>query len=475
VAQVGEARDVIDLTDTALVTDDELVRRARAGDRRAFGTLYLRHRDAAWRVACTAAATPTDAEDAVAEGFAKVFAALPRMMGRELAFRPYLIACVRNAAIDRHRRDRHIDLTATLPEQPAGPAGRPEHAALLDLERNLVGEALQSLPERWRTVLWLTEVEGMTPAEVSTILGIKPNAVAALAYRAREGLREAYLQAHLRAEAPAECRFTVDRLGPYVRGELAERDRVRVHAHLDDCFECRRRRDELADVNATLRAALVPVPLLLGSMSQRKWLSMAHLGQGARRVKPPAKAAKNGTIVNSPVVQQTIAGMTAVVLALATGVAIHGFAPHRAPTFAAPAPVVRPPSTEVLGATTFRDDLHRGELAPVAAVADTGTHRFRGAPVATPPAAPPGTDATPSKPPAVTPPPLVEAGVSLGTPAAARANLSKELSPSAQLAVAGQNVGGQPAPQSTPACADGTAITAVQSLVPPCPDARSVQ
>jgi len=233
---VGDRHEVIDLSDTALLTDDELVRRARDGDRRSFGTLYLRHRDAAWRVACASAASGADAEDAVAEGFAKVFAALPRMMGRDIAFRAYLLACVRNAAIDRHRRDRHVDRNAVVPDAP-GWQNRPDDAALLDLERNLVGEALQSLPERWRTVLWLTEVEGMTPVEVSGVMGIKPNAVAALSYRAREGLREAYLQAHLRAEAPAECRWTVDRLGPYVRGELAEGDRLRVQTHLDDCFD----------------------------------------------------------------------------------------------------------------------------------------------------------------------------------------------------------------------------------------------
>ena len=150
-----------DLTGATLLSDSELVLRARQGDRRSFGTLYLRHHDAAWRVACAAAGSPTDAEDAVAEGFAKVFAALPRMVDRELAFRPYLLACVRNAAVDRHRRTRKIDLRDEVPEQEAA-AADPDEVVLADLERNLVGEALRSLPERWRTVLWLTEVEGMT-------------------------------------------------------------------------------------------------------------------------------------------------------------------------------------------------------------------------------------------------------------------------------------------------------------------------
>src|SRR6266542_2718811 len=128
-----------DLAGAALLSDSELVLRTRQGDRRSFGTLYLRHRDAAWRVACAAAASAADAEDAVAEGFAKVFAALPRLVDRDLAFRPYLLACVRNAAVDRHRRTRKLDLRDEVPEH-AAVAGDPDEIVLADLDRNLVGE-----------------------------------------------------------------------------------------------------------------------------------------------------------------------------------------------------------------------------------------------------------------------------------------------------------------------------------------------
>jgi RNA polymerase sigma factor (sigma-70 family) len=277
-------------------------------------------------VACAAAGSPTDAEDAVAEGFAKVFAALPRMVDRELAFRPYLLACVRNAAVDRHRRTRKLDLRDEMPERAAA-VSEPDEIVLAGLERNLVGEALRSLPERWRTVLWLTEVEGMTPTEVSSVIGIKPNAVAALSYRAREGLREAYLQAHVRTEAKADCRYTVDRLSAYVRNELSDRERDKVQAHLDGCANCRQRRDELADVNASLLGALVPVPLLLGSRSQQEWLSVAHLGKGTRKAKAPAKAAKTAQLGQSHTVQRTLALVVALLLAISGGVAVKRFGP----------------------------------------------------------------------------------------------------------------------------------------------------
>lgn len=309
---------LINLTDIAVISEEELLDRAREGDKTAFGALYLRHRDAARKVAAMCASSSADAEDAVAEGFARVFAALPRMAGRDISFRPYLLTAVRNAATDRLRRERRVDLRDTVPDEPSGLTA--DDVALLGLERNLVGEALQALPSRWRTVLWLTEVEGLSPAEVSRRIGIKPNAVAALAYRARKGLREAYLQAHLRAEASDDCRATVSRLSHYVRGELPERERVGLQAHLDACAKCRCRRDELTDVNATLRNAFMPVPLLLAGL-QRGWMRFFDSGSLWTHAPEVAQVAQAAQVAEAPLAQKTLAGITMMVLAL-TGAAV---------------------------------------------------------------------------------------------------------------------------------------------------------
>jgi anti-sigma factor RsiW len=148
---------------------------------------------------------------------------------------------------------------------------------------------------------------------VSRRIGIKPNAVAALAYRARKGLREAYLQAHLKAEASEECRATVSRLGNYVRGDLAEKDRIAVQTHLDACAKCRCRRDELTDVNATLRNAFLPVPLLLAGL-QRKAFSFGHVaGQWMDRAPDISQTAP---LADNPLVHKALAGITMMVLAL---------------------------------------------------------------------------------------------------------------------------------------------------------------
>ncbi|MGH9023955.1 MAG: sigma-70 family RNA polymerase sigma factor, partial [Acidimicrobiia bacterium] len=309
---MGGTVGLINLTDGAVLSEDDLVTRAGEGDRSAFGALYLRHRDAARRAAGACTSSAADAEDAVAEGFARVFAALPRLAGRPIAFRAYLLTCVRNAATDRLRRERRIDLRESVPEERVVLESASD-TALAGVERNLVGEAMQALPRRWRTVLWLTEVEGMTPAQVSTQIGIKPNAVAALAYRARRGLRDAYLQAHLRQETTEGCRATVSRLGVFVRGDLVERERDLVASHLDQCGKCRSRREELTDVNATIRAAFLPVPLLLAGLKGR-WLDV--LGRTGALGRSPVEVAQLGALGDSPMVHKAVAGLAALLMAV---------------------------------------------------------------------------------------------------------------------------------------------------------------
>ncbi|MFD0803952.1 zf-HC2 domain-containing protein, partial [Streptomonospora algeriensis] len=131
--------------------------------------------------------------------------------------------------------------------------------AVAGLERSLIARAYLSLPERWQAVLWYTEIEGHKPADAAPELGMNPNSVAALAYRAREGLRQAYLQMHLAGRAAETCRPTVGRLGAYVRGGLAKRETTSVARHLDGCGNCREVCAELVDVNVGLRGVVLPL------------------------------------------------------------------------------------------------------------------------------------------------------------------------------------------------------------------------
>jgi RNA polymerase sigma factor (sigma-70 family) len=185
---MGLGHSLVDVSDS----DDELMARARGGDSAAFEALYLRHRATARRIALVLTASSADADDAVAEGFTRLLAALPRLAGRPIVFRAYLITTIRNVVTDRHRRMGRIEIRDEFPECPCLAEG--DDRMITADEQSLVRRALDGLPDRWRTVLWLTVVEGLSPAEVGRRIGVTPAAVVALAYRSRRGLRTAYQQ-----------------------------------------------------------------------------------------------------------------------------------------------------------------------------------------------------------------------------------------------------------------------------------------
>jgi RNA polymerase sigma factor (sigma-70 family) len=254
-------------------TDSSLVARATAGDLAAFGELYRRHVDAAWRVALAVTTNPDDAADAVSDAFTRVFQALPERLYAADHFLPYLLAAVRNAAIDVLRRGgrQQPSEAAEDREWPALTSG-PVDFLLADEDASMVARAFRSLPERWRSVLWLTEVEQIPARDAAMLLGVSPNGVAQLAVRARAGLRERYLQAHLRQnDVRLGCRHTVDRLGAYAAGGLAPRDVAKADQHLAGCDTCRARLSDLQDLAPALRRVVLPLPAGLAALALAKW------------------------------------------------------------------------------------------------------------------------------------------------------------------------------------------------------------
>ncbi|WP_308199857.1 sigma-70 family RNA polymerase sigma factor [Actinotalea sp. K2] len=254
-------------SDWELSSDAELITAVRGGESAAFGALYERHASAARAVARQYTNSAADAEDAVSDAFSRVFVALRDGGGPDVAFRAYLFTVVRRvglARVESARRTQPTDDLGTF-EAAFGAGESTEEPAIAGFERGVVSEAYKSLPERWQAVLWYTEVEQLSPAEIAPVLGLTANGVAALAYRAREGLRQAYLQQHLAAPIEDECREVNAKLGSYVRGGLAKRETAQVDAHLGDCGECRALVLELSDVNHGMRVVIAP--LVLGGVA----------------------------------------------------------------------------------------------------------------------------------------------------------------------------------------------------------------
>src|SRR4029077_12845440 len=178
-------------------------------------------------------AGPADADDLVSDAFTKVLTVLQRGGGPDLAFRAYLLTAVRRLHVDKIRAGARLksvdDLTPFDPGLPF------QDTAVEGFENAAAAKAFASLPERWQMVLGHTEVEQQKPADIAPLLGMSANSVSALAYRAREGLRQAFLNMHSGDLVSDDCRETHDLLGGYVRGALAKRDSNKVEEHLDHC------------------------------------------------------------------------------------------------------------------------------------------------------------------------------------------------------------------------------------------------
>ncbi|MFI9380967.1 sigma-70 family RNA polymerase sigma factor [Kutzneria sp. NPDC052558] len=241
--------------------DQALLERLRAGDDSAFGQLFSRHADAVRRFAMQQVRDAAEADDLTAEAFFRVLQAVRRGNGPTDHVRTYLLTVARRVSWEWSARRRDVPVEDAELDRRAEPYT--DNSSRL-AESTLISQAFSSLPERWRTVLWQVEVEGERPAVVAPHFGLSANATAALARRARDGLRAAYLQAHLTEGLGATaCRSVREKLGGYTAGTVKGLEGRRIRAHLRGCDQCKSLQGELNEVCSALRAhAGVLVPLI---------------------------------------------------------------------------------------------------------------------------------------------------------------------------------------------------------------------
>ncbi|MDX3763427.1 sigma-70 family RNA polymerase sigma factor [Streptomyces sp. AK02-04a] len=253
--QVGRSDRAAAEFETGESSDQTLAQAVRDGDTEAFAALFLRHRNAATRLASMYADDAHTAQDFVAEAFSRVLQALRSGGGPSSSFRSYLLKVLRNVVAEWGRntgRQVYVPDVSIYEVECSNSAGC---EALKNYEHGLVIEALASLSDGWRTVLWYTIVQSQQPAAIAKMMGVSPNSVAALAYRAKEGLRQAYLTAHLdQKRYPSQCSYYVSRLAALSRGRLGECTSVEVMQHVADCNTCGNLYQEIDELNQLFRA-----------------------------------------------------------------------------------------------------------------------------------------------------------------------------------------------------------------------------
>lgn len=171
--------------------DSELVRRARAGDERAYEELVRRHQDVAFRVAVLVAGNAADAQDAAQEAMVKAFYALDRFR-LEAPFRPWLLRIVANEARNRRRsagRREQLELAVSAQHSSGDAAPSPEESAIAHERQRALLAALNRLRESDREVIAHRYLLELSEAETAEVLGCRVGTVKSRLSRALQRLR----------------------------------------------------------------------------------------------------------------------------------------------------------------------------------------------------------------------------------------------------------------------------------------------
>jgi RNA polymerase sigma-70 factor (ECF subfamily) len=199
--------------DLSSLTDDELIARARQKDFSAFEALLERYEDKVFRLAYRFVRNESDAKEILQDTFLSVWRKLDTFKG-DSQFSSWVYRVAANTALMRLRSQRrHPEIStedlppgfldgfrpatgggealAHLPSPGENWAKRPDEQLQSDELRRHIQAAVEALPELYRTVFLIRDVEGLSTEETAEVLGISVPTVKTRLHRARIALREA--------------------------------------------------------------------------------------------------------------------------------------------------------------------------------------------------------------------------------------------------------------------------------------------
>ena len=175
--------------------DEELIEACLSGRTEAFNQLVLRYQDRLFNALVRSVGSAEDARDAAQDAFVHAYQKLGTFRGNS-AFYSWLFRIAMNAAISRRRtrgqgavsRDGSGLEDVLDPVDPRSD-NRPSHRMEMTEQQSQVHEALNSLPEEYRTVLVLKEIEGLKYEEIAEVVDCPVGTVRSRIHRARAELR----------------------------------------------------------------------------------------------------------------------------------------------------------------------------------------------------------------------------------------------------------------------------------------------
>jgi RNA polymerase sigma-70 factor, ECF subfamily len=212
------------------LTDVDIVRRVQAGDSALFEVLMRRHNQRVYRVARAVVKDEADVEDVMQQAYINAFTHL-RQFEERSQFSTWLTRIVLHEAFNRRRQaqrsesrgaaESHMDEDGgDVMDGFESPAADPERQAYAQELTRMLEAAVDTLPETYRTVFMLRDIEGLSTHETGEGLGIGAEAVKTRLHRARAMLRRA-VTAQIGEVAPGTFQFHAPRCDRVVAAVLA--------------------------------------------------------------------------------------------------------------------------------------------------------------------------------------------------------------------------------------------------------------
>ncbi len=185
------------MSDPTITTDSELIAQVAQKDERAFHELYNRHQTQVFNLAYRYTGSYADAEEISQDVFLKVYKKAASFR-QEARFTTWLYRITVNTCFNFKRRKKiPIESLDQMQEpgpgfqEPAAPRSEnPEEIYRRRKRAELIRNALDTLPPKQRIAFIMGKFDGYSYDEISKVLGINANAVAALMHRAKEQLRK---------------------------------------------------------------------------------------------------------------------------------------------------------------------------------------------------------------------------------------------------------------------------------------------
>jgi len=253
--------------------ENQLLERARTGDRQAIEALLERHQAQVYRFGMKMCRDPEDAKDVLQDTLISMARGVRDFRGAS-SISTWLYTIARSFCIKKRRRskfapedERSLD-TEMIAEgrQLADPGRSPDEALAGKQVEHALEQAIRGLEPMYREVLLLRDVEGLTASEVAEIVGVTVQAVKSRLHRARLSVR-AQVAPLLGistdgAVAPGTCPDVLTLFSQHLEDEISVDVCAEMERHLQACDRCRGTCDSLKRTLALCRttgpAAEVP-------------------------------------------------------------------------------------------------------------------------------------------------------------------------------------------------------------------------